>query len=428
MNVSTFAQTTMTGFAKYATQEMRVRPNLDYQVVKVVDTPRVLSVCLRIDPRYYRKFVSANTEFSMAMGLESKNTVRFARALGNSINIEIPKPVELSFSFNATELPSAKGLKIPVGFNFNKEVMTVDFGDPFQAHLLICGSTGTGKTLVQQTVAQQLAKVENTRGIVIDVEKNGVKWGKFANTSFLAHPVITEEGEAVQALNYFLGELEDRRKRKLVPPQVPHEFIIIDELSSLLDGDAGPSFAPALKKITQVGREFGIHAIVNTQYPINSSMGTPEAKRQFNVRFVGHFDDGVAAKNASGLPNSGAQYLTGPGDFLLIKDGGMERFYAAMPGPFNLTKGVCNKLHLEPSEDVQNRSQGRPTEPFDPRLVGEATVAILQKGSPKSFSTFGTWFNQRIGEGKAKRYYDFTLDFFKYLDSSGYRIVKKCTT
>jgi hypothetical protein len=423
VNTQDFSAQAMSGFAKYAYQELSIIPNQDYAVLGMHDTPRVISVQLGVNPKYYKKMVSSSIEFSMAMGLSNEHIVRITRGTGNTINLEIPKPDSLNFNITIEDLPPVRSYSLPIGLGFNRDVINIDFTDPLQAHLLICGTTGTGKTVVQQTVAQQLSKIRGTRGIVIDVEKNGIAWGKFKDKDFLAHPVITSEDEVVTVLSYFLDELENRKVKRLKPPDVPRDFILIDELSSLMDSDIGPLFNKALKKITQVGREYGMHAIVNTQYPIKTSMGSGESKRMFNVRLVGKFDDGVAAKNAAGVPDSKAQFLTGPGDLLLIKNSHITRFQAAMPGDFSIMKPATKQNILDltslPIEEFGKEMN------VDPNVVAETIAILMQHGKPNSYSTMGNWYEQRINASKAKRYYGFVVDLVKTLHIAGYTINKR---
>jgi S-DNA-T family DNA segregation ATPase FtsK/SpoIIIE len=101
----------------------------------------------------------------------------------------------------------------------------------------------------------------------------------------------------------------------------------VDELADLLQ-IGGKPVADALTRLTQRGREAGIHVVAATQRPSAALVGGL-MKANFPVRLVGSVVSPEDAKVAAGVAGSEAERLLGRGDFLLVAKGQMIRFQAA---------------------------------------------------------------------------------------------------
>jgi len=102
---------------------------------------------------------------------------------------------------------------------------------------------------------------------------------------------------------------------------------VIDELSDLLLV-GGTVVEEVLTRLTQRGREAGIHLLVSTQKPTAALMGGL-MKSNFPARLVGSVASADDARIASGLPATGAERLLGQGDFLVVVKGQLTRLQAA---------------------------------------------------------------------------------------------------
>ncbi len=78
------------------------------------------------------------------------------------------------------------------------------------------------------------------------------------------------------------------------------------------------------------GREFGIHLLAATQNPTAKQLGDVTIKRNLSARLVGRVDDATAAHVATGQSETGAERLTGAGDFLLVTPDRTMRLTAAL--------------------------------------------------------------------------------------------------
>ncbi|MGH2525054.1 MAG: DNA translocase FtsK, partial [Anaerolineales bacterium] len=99
-----------------------------------------------------------------------------------------------------------------------------------------------------------------------------------------------------------------------------------------LAATGGQAVLAPLARLTQRGREAGIHVLACTQKPAASLLGTL-TKANFPVRLVGRVTSLEDARVATGVGGSGAERLTGRGDFLAVSGAGLTRFQAAFISP-----------------------------------------------------------------------------------------------
>lgn len=198
---------------------------------------------------------------------------------------------------------------------------------PDVAHILLAGTTGSGKTALARTLLLSLA-MHNHPGhlqiALLDPKGRG-----FAPLAGLPHiwrgqGVVQAPDDATATLQALVGEME---RRDRVGRQLPRLAIAIDELADLMQ-TGGKPVTEALTRLTQRGREAGLHVIAATQRPAAALVGGL-VKANFPIRLVGSVTSAEDAKVASGLPGTEAERLLGRGDFLLVAKGNTIRFQAA---------------------------------------------------------------------------------------------------
>jgi DNA segregation ATPase FtsK/SpoIIIE-like protein len=133
--------------------------------------------------------------------------------------------------------------------------------------------------------------------------------------------------------------------------------------------------AEALTRLTQRGREAGIHVVAATQRPSAALVGGL-MKANFPVRLVGSVVSPEDARVAAGVAGSAAERLLGRGDFLLVAKGQTIRFQAAYAADAELAAIVA-----------QIRTGGRRRRQWEPgaqppRLAGRATAAAPAGAAP----------------------------------------------
>jgi S-DNA-T family DNA segregation ATPase FtsK/SpoIIIE len=201
---------------------------------------------------------------------------------------------------------------------------------PSVAHVIVAGTTGSGKTAAMRTLLLSLA-MHNHPGrlqlVLIDPKGRGV-----APLAALPHVrrdqgIVQDVSTATQVLQ---GLAEEMVQRDAGRRSLPRIIIAIDELADLLS-QGGKPVAEALTRLTQRGREAGLHVVAATQKPAAALVGGL-VKANFPVRLVGSVVSPEDARVAAGIGGTGAERLLGRGDFLLISKGENIRFQAAYAG------------------------------------------------------------------------------------------------
>ena len=203
------------------------------------------------------------------------------------------------------------------------------FGDLLKMpHLLVAGSTGSGKTVCINTIILSLLyqnTAETLRFIMVDPKR--VELTLYNGIPHLLTPVITDAAKTVNALKWAIGEM-DRRftilaeagKRdigsynKSAAEPMPYIVFIIDELADLM-AMAASEVEAGIIRIAQMARAVGIHLIVATQRP-SVEVITGLMKANIPARIA--FSVASLIDSRTILDSPGAEKLLGRGDMLFL--------------------------------------------------------------------------------------------------------------
>lgn len=204
------------------------------------------------------------------------------------------------------------------------DTILLDLLNPNSPHVLVAGTTGSGKTNLLATLILSLAVFYDPQQLVLVLlDPKGIDLVGFNGLPHLACPVVTEPGTSVETLARVLVELEQRKHHGVFTPRI---VVFIDELAELADV-AGPQVEANIKRLLQIGRGLGVHVIGATQKPLASVIGSL-VKANFPVRIVGKVASLDDAKVAAGIPGTGAERLPGKGAMLLLRGGEIKRIQA----------------------------------------------------------------------------------------------------
>jgi len=229
---------------------------------------------------------------------------------------------------------------------------------PDVAHILVAGTTGSGKTVLLQTMILSLA-MSNAAGSQLSmvlIDPKGHAFALFEELPHLARHVLREVGETTEALRSLVRLMERRGpiagagSTSPARGQQPHVVVVIDELADLLMV-GGKEVQRALTRLTQRGREVGIHVIAATQKPTTAVLG-PLVKANFPVRLVGRVTSAGDARTATGWSGTGAERLMGRGDFLAVAEGRVTRFQAAHVSPQEIRELAAHLAQGESAHDI----------------------------------------------------------------------------
>jgi S-DNA-T family DNA segregation ATPase FtsK/SpoIIIE len=256
------------------------------------------------------------------------SSCRIARR-GATIDLEIPRDdpemvrlLPLCKQLDVEEIPPVTAV---LGLADDGAPLLIRLPSPDVAHVLVAGTTGSGKTVLLQTIILSLAMLSRPEAVrLVLLDPKGSAFRPFEGTPHLSRPVIREVEEGEEALESLVRLME---KRGELGREGPHVVVVIDELADLLM-TGGKALQRSLTRLLQRGRGAGIHVVAATQKPTASVVGSL-VKANFPVRLVGRVTSATDARVASGWSGTGAE---GRGDFVAVAEGRLTRFQTAYVG------------------------------------------------------------------------------------------------
>jgi S-DNA-T family DNA segregation ATPase FtsK/SpoIIIE len=216
-----------------------------------------------------------------------------------------------------------------LGLDHEGAPLLLKLPSPNVAHVLIAGTTGSGKTALARTIVTSLALFNSQRALqLVLIDPKGRGFGPLAGLPHLLVPVVSDVQEALSLLERLVGEMERRDWEGRCEPRL---VVVLDELADLVQV-GGSEMEACLTRLSQRGREAGIHLVACTQKPTAGVIGGL-VKSNFPVRLVGSVASPEDAKVATGLAGTGAERLLGQGDFLVVAKGQVNRMQAAYVEP-----------------------------------------------------------------------------------------------
>ncbi|MDA7715502.1 DNA translocase FtsK 4TM domain-containing protein [Pelagibacteraceae bacterium] len=249
----------------------------------------------------------------------------------NTVGIEIPNETRESVSLReivSYEKFQKKDIKLPIALGKSISGMPIVGDLTSMPHLLIAGTTGSGKSVCINTIIVSLLYKLNPdlcKFILIDPKM--LELSTYEGIPHLLTPVITDAKKATSALAWTVKEMNSRyklmskvgvrnidgynAKHKL---KMPYIVVVVDEMSDLMLV-AGKEIENYIQKLSQMARAAGIHIIMATQRPsVDVITGTIKANFPTRVSFQ------VSSKIDSRtiLGEQGAEQLLGKGDMLFM--------------------------------------------------------------------------------------------------------------
>jgi S-DNA-T family DNA segregation ATPase FtsK/SpoIIIE len=272
-----------------------------------------------------------NLTDDIALSLAAKSIRIEAPIPGKSaIGIEVPneeaqmvtaREILESDEFNNFNSPLAMGLGKDVAGN----IIIGDIGK--MPHLLIAGSTGSGKSVCVNTLISSILYKANPDEVkLLLIDPKVVELANYNGIPHLLIPVVTDPKKAANALNWAVVEMNRRYKlfaenqvkdvsgynEKVVDDKLPKIVIIIDELADLMMASAN-DVEDYICRLAQMARAAGMHLIVATQRPsVDVITGVIKANIPSRIAFA------VSSQTDSRtiLDTGGAEKLLGKGDML----------------------------------------------------------------------------------------------------------------
>ena len=295
----------------------------------------------------------------------SSDSARIATIPGsNTVGIELPNTsrenVYLSEILNNLDFKK-KEIKLPIalGKNISGRPIVGDLAS--MPHLLIAGTTGSGKSVCINTIILSLLyrlTPEQCKFILIDPKM--LELSTYEGIPHLICPVITEAKKAASVLGWVVKEMESRyrlmtkegvrnidtynTKHKL---PMPYIIVVVDEMSDLMLV-AGKEIENYIQKLSQMARAAGIHIIMATQRP-SVDVITGTIKANFPTRISFQVSSKIDSRTILG--EQGAEQLLGKGDMLYMSSANkILRIHAPFVSDVEIEK-VNNHLRSQAEPD-----------------------------------------------------------------------------
>lgn len=256
-----------------------------------------------------------------------------------SVGVEIPNARSADVRMRGVlESPEWKKTSDPLAFAVGKDISgkAVIANLAKMPHLLIAGTTGSGKSVMTNTLISSLLYRNSPSDMkLIIVDPKQVEMAQYQDIPHLLTPIITQTDKALSAMKWSVGEMERRytlmakekvkniadynaKMAKNNDPEkegkMPYIVIVIDEMADLMMM-AGKDLEMLIVRIAQKGRAAGIHLVLATQRPeVKVITGLIKANIPGRIAFA----VGSQMDSRIMLDQGGAEKLLGKGDMLLL--------------------------------------------------------------------------------------------------------------
>ena len=301
---------------------------VEAHVVRAVVGPRVTRYELRLGSGVKVGKVR-NLQQDIAYALAATEVRILAPIPGKSaVGVEVPntRPAKVTLGDVFRAYPDANDWTLPVGLGKDISGRAVFFDLSEMPHLLVAGTTGSGKSVMLNGLLTSLLLTTDPRQVkMVLIDPKRVELSQFGRVPHLITPVVTDVKKAANALSWAVAEMERRYEvlekvgvrsvegyNDRAEVQMPYVVVVIDELADLMM-QAGAKVEDAIIRLAQKARAVGIHIVVATQRPsVDVITGMIKANVPSRIAFAvsSQVDSRVI------LDSPGAEALLGMGDML----------------------------------------------------------------------------------------------------------------
>ena len=289
---------------------------IDAQIVTYTTGPSVTRYELELGPGVkVEKIARLQKQFAYATAAES---VRVLAPIPGKSAVGIELPADERMTVQLKDVPVENHpLSIPVGVDVEGNPVTARLDK--MPHLLVAGTTGSGKSSFVNTMLVSLLKADPEKVQLLLVDPKMVELAPYEGVAHLIQPVVTETTAAVEALQSLVDTMEARYAsmriagvRNAEALGMPYVVAVVDELADLMLA-ARDKIEPLIVRLLQKARAAGIHLVLATQRPsVDVVTGLIKANAPSRLAFstASQIDSRVV------LDEGGAEQLMGAGDGL----------------------------------------------------------------------------------------------------------------
>jgi len=398
---------------------------VEAQVLRAVVGPRVTRYELRLGSGVKVGKVR-NLQQDIAYALAATEVRILAPIPGKSaVGVEVPNTRAATVTLGDVfgEYPEGNDWTLPVGLGKDISGRAVFFDLAEMPHLLVAGTTGSGKSVMLNALLTSLLLTTDPREVkMVLIDPKRVELSYFGRIPHLITPVVTDVKKAANALGWAVSEMERRYEvleregvrsldgynaRSETP--MPYVVLVIDELADLMM-QAAAKVEDAVIRIAQKARAVGLHLVVATQRPsVDVITGMIKANIPSRIAFAvsSQVDSRVI------LDSPGAESLLGMGDMLFkpvsaarasrvqgafISEVEVERVVCAA---FDASRGQAEAKYVQEVTEPKNDPR-EAQEPDDDLLPDAASFVVATQQA--SVSAVQRRF--RVGYSRAGRIID----------------------
>lgn len=292
------------------------------------------------------KLLNRSEDLKLALRLEANQHIRAFVDRG-AVVLEVPKTdderYEVLTSSLWTKAPWEQDqLYVPLGEDINGDVVGIDFSSANSPHVLIGGATGSGKSVLIETILRGATREFSPEALRLHlVDPKGTELIDFENSPHLEGSIGFSSEDAIELLERAVEEMQRRyelfraaRVRSLIDynaaadvSPLPWWLLVLDEYADLTsDPDDKGRIERSLKRLAQKARAAGVHLLVATQKPSAEVISTTVRSNlpaQIALRVKTSSDSRII------MDEAGAESLAGKGDAFLRTARGLTRFQCA---------------------------------------------------------------------------------------------------
>ncbi len=389
------------------------------EMVNTVSGPRVTRYELKLAPGTKVAKVSSLRD-DLAYSLAASDEIRILAPIPGkqAVGVEVPNPDARMVTLGDVyrDFPTGTGpLAAWLGLDIGGKAVFLDVAR--MPHLLIAGSTGTGKSMCLNALLASIllrATPEELRLVMIDPKK--VELNHYEGIPHLLTPVVTNMKNATAVLSNIVGEMESRyelmgaaRARNLNDwneirrgqglSRIPHILVVIDELADLMMVAPG-EVEDAIIRLAQRSRAVGIHLLLATQRPsVDVITGMIKANVPSRIAFAvsSQVDSRVV------LDSGGAESLLGNGDMLFrpVGTSRLQRLQGAYVGEDEIL-AITDHWRRQGRPAIDEGLVKRPevvegVETGGDELIQRAVETVVQQGTASV-----SLLQRRLGVGYAR--------------------------
>jgi DNA segregation ATPase FtsK/SpoIIIE-like protein len=290
------------------------RPVTDIEADGIEVTGQYERYRLAVKPRVLPRLLNMAPQFGLALNVPGVAV----EVDGGRVIVRVPIPQKAA---SRLDYPDAFGMGrlqpgvVLLGQDEDGAQLALNLLWPENVHCAVVGMTGSGKSNLMRCMALSALQTRGVHVALLDPT------GDMLPLS--GHPLIWRGGlfQDVEDIALALEALTAQINRQ----QSGVTLVFVDEVPDLVA--QCPPIRDHLGRLAQAGRHAGIHLILGAQNPLTSELGSATL-RNVPVRIVGRVADRIAAYNAAGRGDTGAELLRGKGDFLLVTGGDRIHFQA----------------------------------------------------------------------------------------------------